>query len=445
MTGIIKRSWMALLLTLSLLLGVVMPTQTVLAATHTRDEAIDWVFSQLGNGIDYDGVYGNQCVDLIMAYYEYLGVKPVRGNGADYVSNELPEGWQRIEGAAPQKGDILVYTGGYGGYGHVGIYESDYVHYHQNVKKDYVECITDWAYNGFSTHTYWGVIRPDFMTTEGSENDGGTYYDGGTNTDDTSETGDAQQPETEQEIKTKAFVTRLYEVGLGRQPEEQGLNDWTGRLLSGEADAVDVVQGILCSLEYAGQGKSNGEIVTDCYSAMLNRAPDEAGYRDWTSKLDAGMTVNAIFAGFVESPEFDSLCQEYGINPGSYVLTENRDMYAGSTMFISRLYTETLARAYDVDGLNDWTGRINADPSRENILNISTDGFLHSQEFIGRGLNDSEYVEVMYRTYLNREGEAEGLKDWIGKLEQGDLSRDEVAAGFAYSQEFDDLMKGYGL
>ena len=403
MTGIIKRSWMALLLTLSLLLGVVMPTQTVLAATHTRDEAIDWVFSQLGNGIDYDGVYGNQCVDLIMAYYEYLGVKPVRGNGADYVSNELPEGWQRIEGAAPQKGDILVYTGGYGGYGHVGIYESDYVHYHQNVKKDYVECITDWAYNGFSTHTYWGVIRPDFMTTEGSE------------------------------------------VGLGRQPEEQGLNDWTGRLLSGEADAVDVVQGILCSLEYAGQGKSNGEIVTDCYSAMLNRAPDEAGYRDWTSKLDAGMTVNAIFAGFVESPEFDSLCQEYGINPGSYVLTENRDMYAGSTMFISRLYTETLARAYDVDGLNDWTGRINADPSRENILNISTDGFLHSQEFIGRGLNDSEYVEVMYRTYLNREGEAEGLKDWIGKLEQGDLSRDEVAAGFAYSQEFDDLMKGYGL
>ena len=37
--------------------------------------------SQVGNSIDADGAYGAQCVDLIRAYYNFLGVAQVRGNG----------------------------------------------------------------------------------------------------------------------------------------------------------------------------------------------------------------------------------------------------------------------------------------------------------------------------------------------------------------------------
>ena len=131
------------------------------AVSKSSDEAINWVKSQVGKGIDYDGAYGCQCVDLIKAYYNYLGVNPANGNGADYRSNALPAGWGRIQGAQPQKGDILVYTGGYNGYGHVAIYESDRSHYHQNFDShSYVERIT-YMYNGLST-PYWGVIRPNW-------------------------------------------------------------------------------------------------------------------------------------------------------------------------------------------------------------------------------------------------------------------------------------------
>lgn len=83
------------------------------------EAAIKWVKSRVGQSIDYDGVYGAQCVDLIKAYYNYLGVSPVTGNGVDYTKNVLPNGWLRIQGVKPQKGDILVYTGDYG---HVAIY-----------------------------------------------------------------------------------------------------------------------------------------------------------------------------------------------------------------------------------------------------------------------------------------------------------------------------------
>lgn len=130
------------------------------AIARTQAEAVQWVKSQVGKSLDMDGAYGAQCVDLILAYYDYFGVPRASGNGADYAWNTLPSGWQRIQGAQPQPGDILVYTGGYG---HVAIYESDYSTYHQNFNgHSYVERIT-YRYNSLS-NPYWGVIRPNFSS-----------------------------------------------------------------------------------------------------------------------------------------------------------------------------------------------------------------------------------------------------------------------------------------
>ena len=135
------------------------------ATTKTADEGVKWAQSMVGYAIDKDGVYGAQCVDLIMAYYEYLGVSRVGGNGADYATNSLPSGWQRIKGAQPQKGDILVYYGTTDNpYGHVAIYEADKLHYDQNVivngniEQWVHKC--EWHYN--YTGNYWGVIRPNW-------------------------------------------------------------------------------------------------------------------------------------------------------------------------------------------------------------------------------------------------------------------------------------------
>ena len=150
---------------------VVAGPATTFAATggKTADSAISWVKSKVGTGIDADGCSGNQCVDLAKAYYSYLGQSMVRGNGSDYAYNAVPSGWSRIKGAKPQKGDVLVYTGGYGGYGHVAIYESDYSTYHQNWNgHGYVERVTNCKYNSCGSIYYWGVIRPDFVKSKSS-------------------------------------------------------------------------------------------------------------------------------------------------------------------------------------------------------------------------------------------------------------------------------------
>ena len=261
----------------------------------------------------------------------------------------------------------------------------------------------------------------------------------------TSEESAASIPVRVDPTQATEFVNRMYSVVLGREADPDGLEDWVNRLTLGTASAVDIVQGFLCSDEYNNKGKSNGEIVTDCYNAMLGRNPDEDGYNDWVSRLDSGMSVNAIFAGFVGSQEFGNLCASYGISPGTYPLNEARDQNAGVTAFVSRLYTQALGRGYDATGLNDWTGQINANPSRENIMNIATNGFFHSEEFVNKNLDNTEFVKVLYRTYLGREYDDAGLADWVGQLDSGSNDRDGVMRGFAYSPEFDGIMAGYGL
>lgn len=85
------------------------------ASQHTRAEAVAWAKAQSGKKLDYDGVYGAQCVDLIKYYYQYLGATVLGGNAITYADNKLPEGWSRISFNANvkdvQPGDIAVWTG----------------------------------------------------------------------------------------------------------------------------------------------------------------------------------------------------------------------------------------------------------------------------------------------------------------------------------------------
>ena len=158
------QAWIPVLIGIFVFLLCPVKTQASTGG-HSADDAVNWVRSQVGKGLDYDGVYGNQCVDLICYYYKYLGQTSPGGNGKDYSWNQLPAGWQRLQGVQPQKGDILVYSGNSANpYGHVAIYAADRETYHQNFDTHpYVEKIT-YRYNGLG-NPYWGVIRPDWNST----------------------------------------------------------------------------------------------------------------------------------------------------------------------------------------------------------------------------------------------------------------------------------------
>ena len=168
-----KRRILSIVLAISLAFGLLSAMSVNVSAysAHTRDEALNWVRNLANNctPLDMDG-NGYWCVDLILAYYSYLGVPWSSGDASDYRLNKLPDGWNRYQGAQPQPGDILVYTGGiYDAkqdkyLGHVAIYEADRITYHQNIDGcRYVKKV-NYLYNGLTDTPYWGVIRPDFST-----------------------------------------------------------------------------------------------------------------------------------------------------------------------------------------------------------------------------------------------------------------------------------------
>ena len=143
------------------------------ATSVSQSSAVDWAKSKVGSGLDYDGAYGNQCVDFIYYYYSYLGVSPVGGNACDYSSNALPAGWTRISSnIIPQPGDIAVWKTYYndgvyytGWAGHVGIVvsgnSSTFSTIHQNFN-GYTTCIQS---NNIPTAILDCVIRPNFSST----------------------------------------------------------------------------------------------------------------------------------------------------------------------------------------------------------------------------------------------------------------------------------------
>jgi CHAP domain len=119
----------------------------------TRDEAIAWCQSKLGQGMDFDGQYGNQCVDFFNFYYQYItGRNPYTDGyavpGAKDLWNVPTDLFDKIANdpnnltQLPSPGDIIIYNGkmpGTGGYGHVAVVsEIPRAYYEQNYGGMYV-------------------------------------------------------------------------------------------------------------------------------------------------------------------------------------------------------------------------------------------------------------------------------------------------------------------
>ena len=109
--------------------------------------------------------------------------------------------------------------------------------------------------------------------------------------------------------------------------------------------------------------------------------------------------------------------------------------------FVERLYTVALGRASDPAGKQNWIdavtmrGETGADLAR---------GFLYSPEFLNKDVSNEDFVKVLYRTFFNREADADGLNAWVNVLNNGE-SKENVIEGFINSSEWANLCLLYGI
>lgn len=242
--------------------------------------------------------------------------------------------------------------------------------------------------------------------------------------------------------EAEAFVTRNYELVLGRTPDSTGLNNWVNSLVNYQNTGAHVAYGFFFSQEYINSNTSNEEFVTTLYNVFLNRQPDAAGMADWVGQLEAGATREQVFAGVANSREFFNLCVGYGITAGHYVQGVDNTRQQNINAFVARLYGICLGRIGDYDGQASWVRQlINGENSGAGVGY----GFFFSPEAQARfGGVPENYVTTMYEVFLGRTPDQAGYNSWVHQLYMG-ASDMSIFRGFAHSQEYTNICNNYGI
>ena len=242
--------------------------------------------------------------------------------------------------------------------------------------------------------------------------------------------------------KTRAFVTRCYQIILGRDADKVGLNTWYKELSSGRKTASEIIDRFVNSPEFSGKNYSNEEAVEILYKAMLGRGSDPAGKANWVSKLENGQPFAAVINGFCVSREFKDICASYGINPGSVTIpAQPAASDEKIRAFVQRCYRIILNRDPDESGMNTWFNELK---SRRKAASEIIDRFVNSPEFSGKNYSNGDSVEILYNAMLGRGSDAAGKANWVGKLENGQPFA-VIINGFCVSKEFNQICASYGI
>ena len=110
--------------------------------------------------------------------------------------------------------------------------------------------------------------------------------------------------------------------------------------------------------------------------------------------------------------------------------------------FIERMYVVALNRESEPEGKAFWMNKVKNEGFTGGRVAI---GFLiEAPEFLNRNLSDSDFVDVLYKTFFDREADEGGKAFWMGHLAT-DMTREQVVRGFIDSTEWCNLCAYYGV
>ena len=150
------------------------------------------------------------------------------------------------------------------------------------------------------------------------------------------------------------FVGRLYSGCLHRLGDKAGIQYWVEGLINQSFDGASCAYSFVFSDEYLTYGENIGTFVLDLYQIFMNRnGAVDPGYSYWIEQLEGGMKREQVFEGFVNSPEFDTICASYGIIRGYYVYDPNNSSQPVKSV------TDILNNLEGVTEVDPYKGRYN--------------------------------------------------------------------------------------
>ena len=249
-------------------------------------------------------------------------------------------------------------------------------------------------------------------------------------------------PVNPSEEKITGFVERMYSYCLSRSADPDGRTYWVNQLKTGAKTGAEVAEEFIFSFESTKREQSNEEFVKLLYLTMMDRNPEENGFRYWTDLLNSGQkTRYQVAAGFIDSDEFKGICSNYGINRGSI----NGDAVAPIEKFVARFYQLALERTPEQAGMYYWVARLKN--HQDNGATVA-EKFFFSDEMLGKNNSNEKYIELLYSVMMDRQADGNGKAYWLDKMDtnrQNYMSRREVLNGFIISDEFTGICRNFNI
>ncbi len=236
----------------------------------------------------------------------------------------------------------------------------------------------------------------------------------------------------------RSLVTHYYRSILGRAPDAGGRAFWEAEAarVAGLGANVNetwfaMAMSFYNSSEYLAFGRNATEYVRDLYNTFFNRTADDGGLAYWTGLIAQGMPREVVLVSFMFSSEFSGFAQAiFGNTAARAEVDTVVDFYRG-----------LLSRLPDSSGFGFWVGQFRtaqcqgASAVYTQVEAISS-AYANSPEYGARARSNSQYVGDLYNAFLRRGGDLSGVQFWIGQLDTGAKTREQVRQEFVASPEF---------
>jgi len=206
---------------------------------------------------------------------------------------------------------------------------------------------------------------------------------------------------------------------------QDGLYVWMHKCTDGEAPDTWKENG--WNLE--GETGAGGKITSEILSQITAQGKTTIKFK---------VTMNGLGTDMAGKYEVVAFNDAGTVQKAAVTLKVETDPVAD---FVERMYTKALGRGADPAGKAFWVGQLK---NKKATAADMAANFLLSKEMENLKLSDSEFLNRMYRTFMDREADSGGKAFWQAKLNNG-MSRKYVFAGFVNTKEFRDICATYGI
>lgn len=246
-------------------------------------------------GVEWCDVFVDWCMCQAFGYKDACKItnqdeSTNRGGAACSYSESYYKSMNRLYTTNPQKGDQVFFKSSNG---HTGIIVAVNGNKYTVVEGNCGDQVKENVYTGTSNFKSYG--RPKYESLA---------------------TGTVTPPTNVDRAGAESFVKNLYVKCLGRNPSKAEVDSWVNNICNGST-ASNVVWQFFNSPEFSNLKLSKGETIKRLYRAVLGREADTTGYNNWLNSYNKGASLKSIVQGIVNSAEFQSVCNKYGITRGT--------------------------------------------------------------------------------------------------------------------------------